>query len=188
PLAACTLSKEFFGGMFGPLVLLYLVRDVGFSPGVLGSIFAVGGVSSLLGAMAVVPLARRFGRGASMIIGLLLFSGALFLIPMAQGPTLLAAALLVLQQIAGDGAATVYHVNLVSFRQESAPEALLGRVNASSEFLTLGAGLAGSLASGIAGEWIGVRATLFIGAAGTLFSVLLLIGSPVRRLTAERAR
>jgi hypothetical protein len=48
-LAACTLSKEFFGGMYDALVVLYMARDLGFAPGILGTIWAVGGVSSLIG-------------------------------------------------------------------------------------------------------------------------------------------
>jgi MFS family permease len=43
--AACTLSKEFFGGMYGALAVLYMARDLGFAPGILGSIWALGGIS-----------------------------------------------------------------------------------------------------------------------------------------------
>jgi len=59
---------------------------------------------------------------------------------------------------------------------------LLGRVNATTEFLGLAATLAGSLLGGLLGEMIGVRASLFLGAAGTLLSALWLVFSPVRAL------
>ena len=90
--------------------------------------------------------------------------------------------LLILQQISGDGPATVYQINQVSLRQTITPERLLGRVNASVEFFRLGSTLAGSLLGGLLGEMIGVRATLFFGAFGTLLSTLWLVLSPVRAL------
>jgi MFS family permease len=185
--AACTLSREFFGGIYGPLVVLYMARDLGFAPGVLGTIWAVGGISSLFGAVAAEPANRRIGIGPAMIVGLFLYSLAMFLVPLAQGATLIAALLLILQQIAGDGAATLYQINQVSLRQAITPERLLGRVNASMEFLRLGATLAGSLLGGLLGESIGVRATLFLGAIGTLLSTLWLVLSPLRALRAAPA-
>src|SRR5262249_14951609 len=72
--AAGALVQEFFGGLYGALVVLYMARDLGFAPGILGAIWAVGGLSSLLGAMASAPLARRYGSGPAMIVGLFLCS------------------------------------------------------------------------------------------------------------------
>ena len=181
-LAACTLSKEFFSGVYGALVIFYMVRDLGFAPGILGTIWAVGGISSLAGAMATGGVTRRLGIGPAMIVGLLLSSIAMFFIPLAQGATLTAALLLILQQISGDGPATIYQINEVSLRQAITPERLLGRVNASAEFLRLSATLAGSLLGGLIGGWIGVRSMLFVASFGTLLSTFWLVYSPIRAL------
>jgi predicted MFS family arabinose efflux permease len=178
---ACGACWGFFGGMYGTLVVLYMTRDLGFSPGVLGTIWAVGGASSLLGALAAGRATRRLGTGRAMIAGLVVYSLALFLVPAARGGTLVAGMLLVLQQLVGDGAATVYQIGDVSLRQAITPERLLGRVNASAQLLRLGATLAGSLLGGVAGETIGVRATLAAGALGSLLSVLWLVFSPLHR-------
>jgi predicted MFS family arabinose efflux permease len=180
--AVCTLSKEFFGGIYGTLVVLYMVRYIGFAPGILATIWAVGGVSSLIGAVAAGPVTRRVGIGRAMILGLLVSSIAWFLIPLAQGATLTSALLLILPQILGDGPATIYHINQVSLRQAIAPEQVLGRVNATMQFVGLGATLAGSVLSGLLGETIGVREALFIGATGGLLSTLWLVFSPVNKL------
>lgn len=137
---------------------------------------------SLIGAVATVPTTRRFGIGPVMIAGLLLSGIAMILIPLAQGATLTAALLLILQQISGDGAATIYQINQISLRQAITPERLLGRVNAGAQFLGLGGTLAGSLLGGLLGEMIGVRMTLFLAAFGTLLSTLWLVLSPVRAL------
>jgi MFS family permease len=181
-LAGCTLSKEFFGGVYGALAMLYMIRDLGFSPGVLGSIWAVGGVSSLIGAAVTGRFTQRIGIGPAMILGLAISSSALFLIPLAHGATAGAAMLLIAQQISGDGFATIYQIDNVSLRQGVTTEGLLGRVNASAEFVRLGAALAGSLVGGWSGEVIGVRQVLFYAAAGCLVSTVVLVFSPVRRL------
>jgi MFS family permease len=180
--AACTLSKEFFGGVYGALVVLYMVRDLGFAAGILGTIWALGGLSSLIGAVSAGPTTRRFGIGPAMIVGLLLYSIALLFIPLARGATLAAALLLIAQQTLGDGAVTLYQINQVSLRQAITPERFLGRVNASTEFLRLGAALIGSLLGGLAGNTIGVRATLVVGALGSFLSTLWLVMSPIRVL------
>src|SRR5205807_2539645 len=153
-------------------------------PGVLGAIWAVGGISSLIGAAAAGPATRRLGIGPAMLAGLLVSSAAMFLIPLAKGATVIAALLLILQQITGDGAATLYEISQISFRQAIALPRLLGRVNASAQFIGLGATLIGSLSGGWLGERIGVRATLFLGASGMLMSSLWLALSPVRTLRA----
>ena len=180
--ATCTISQEFFGGIYGALVVLYMARNLGFAPGILGTLWAMGGISSLAGAVAAGRVTRRIGIGPAMIFGLLLSSISMFFIPLAEGATLTAALLLILQQLSGDGAATIYHINQVSLRQSIAPEHLLGGVTAGMQFVGLGATLAGSVLGGLLGETIGVREALFLGATGVLLSTLWLVFSPVRKL------
>ena len=60
--------------MYGALVVLYMVRDLGFAAGILGTIWALGGLSSLIGAVSAGPATRRFGIGPAMILGLILYS------------------------------------------------------------------------------------------------------------------
>jgi predicted MFS family arabinose efflux permease len=162
--------------------------DLGFAAGILGTIWALGGLSSLIGAVSAGPTTRRFGIGPAMIVGLFLYSIALLFIPFARGATLAAALLLIAQQTLGDGAATLYQINQVSLRQAITPERFLGRVNASIEFLRLGAALIGSLLGGLAGNTIGVRATLVVGALGSFLSTLWLVMSPIRALRAVPAQ
>ena len=49
-LAGYSATFEFAFNMFGAVFLIFLVREVGFSPGGLGVIFAIGGLSSIAGA------------------------------------------------------------------------------------------------------------------------------------------
>jgi Na+/melibiose symporter-like transporter len=55
------------GGIFRALMVFYMSRSLGFNPGILGTIWAIGGVSSFIG-MAIAPrITRRMGSGPSRL-------------------------------------------------------------------------------------------------------------------------
>lgn len=183
--AAAILVQGLSGGMYGALVVLYMTRGLGFAPGVLGMIWAVGGISSLVGASLTPRMTRRLGAGRVMAGGLAVSALSSLAIPLASGATLLSGALLVLAQL-GDGFFVAYDINLVSLRQEIVAERLLGRVNATMRSIGLAAALVGALLGGALGEWLDVRPVLFAGALGTLAAAVGLAFSPVRGLRADQ--
>jgi MFS family permease len=166
-------------GISGALVVFYMSRSLGFNPGVLGTIWAVGGVSAFVGATLAPRIAGRMGSGPAMIMGLTVFGVVQFFLPLATGATFISALLLVAQQL-GDGFCVVYEINQVSLRQTVISERLLGRVNASVQFLNLGAILIGSLLGGFLAEVLGVRLVLVLGGCFTLLAALALAASPLR--------
>jgi len=179
--AVAVLLRGLAGGIYGALVVLYMSRGLGFNPGVLGMIWAVGGISSFLGAAFAPRISRRLGSGPAMVLGMGVFGVASLFIPLASGATLLSAAFLIAAQL-GDGFYILYEINLVSLRQSITAEHMLGRVNATMQFINLGAILAGSLLGGLLGQVLGVRPVLFIGASGTLLAAVALALSPIRSL------
>jgi MFS family permease len=180
PLAASAVTLELAWRLFGAVFLVFVTKDLGFRPGLLGMTFAVGGVSSLFGALLARRSADRFGLGPSMWGGLMLMGVSMLFIPLAQGATAVAVALLVAQQLVGDGGATVFEINQVSLRQSVTPERMLGRVNAAIRLTSLAAMLLGSLIGGVMGETVGLRPTLIAGAGATFAAALWIIASPAR--------
>jgi MFS family permease len=178
--AMATTIHGLGSGVFGALVVLYMSRELGFSPGVLGIIWAVGGASSFFGAALVPRINRRLGLGPAMIVGLGVFGVSQLLIPLASGATLVSALFLVAQQL-GDGFYVVYGINQVSLRQEIAPEHILGRVIAPIQFLYLGSTLVGSIGGGWMAEMLGVRLVLVSGGCASLVAALTLGLSPLRK-------
>ena len=173
----------FSNSLVSTLYMLFVVNALGFRPGVLGVIFAVGGASSMFGALAARRTADTLGTGMAMVAGLAIEGVALMLLPIARGAGLGSVALLVAQQLIGDSAATVYFINAVSLIQTITPKPMLGRVNASLRFVGLGSVLGGQLVAGLAGGMIGLRATIAIGAAGLWVTAALLGFSEVGSLT-----
>jgi hypothetical protein len=168
-------------GLVGTVILLYLNQKVGFAPGVLGMIFAVGGVSAFLGALVDARLSA--GVGAVMVVSLLLAALGQAFVPLATSVSLASVLLLVGQQIVGDFALTVYDINQLSLRQAVAPVHLLGRVNATARVTEFGALLVGTATAGYLGEALGLRPTLWLAVACTLLAAAALAASPVRSLS-----
>jgi len=179
--AAVVLVQGLSNGIYGSLVVLFMSRGLGFSPGILSMFWAVGGVSSFIGASLAARFTRRLGVGRAMVAGLFLSGLSSLLIPLASGATFLSGVLLVAAQL-GDGFFLIYEINLVSLRQTVADERLIGRVNATFEFAGLGATLAGALLGGLLGESLGVQPILLAAACGTLAAALLIAVSPLRGL------
>jgi MFS family permease len=182
-LAGSTMLLKFAFSVFSTVFMLFVTRELGFAPGVLGMIFAVGGVSSLLGALVGRRATIRWGIGPTLIGGLGLTGLGILFAPLAPGATLVGALLLIAQQLVEDGAATVYDIIEVSLRQVLAPPAMLGRINASMRMAGLVAMLLGALVGGVLGESIGLRMTLVVAATSPFIAAVWLACSPVRRLT-----
>lgn len=182
PLGLAALAQMFAFGLVGTVYMLYVTDELGFEPGVLGLIFAVGGVSSIGGAVLSVRAADALGTGTVIIGGVVMLALTTLLLPLAPGATLVGAALLVGHQL-GDGFDVVARVNEVGLRQRVTPDALLGRVNGSLHFAGQAALLAGTLAGGWLGEHAGLRATLVLSALVALVGAVPVFYSPVRAVT-----
>lgn len=180
-LAGATVTRIFFAHIFVAVLLLFLTTDLGLPPAALGFIFSIGGISAFVGAIFVQRITRRWGVGRTMIGSLAASTLPSFFMPLAFGPPVVAGSMAAIPQ-AFDGAGMAYHINSVSLTQAITPERLMGRVNASMRVAEGCATLLGLLIGGLLGQWIGLRATVFTGMAGSLLSIPWLWFSPVRSL------
>jgi MFS family permease len=178
-IACTTASSNLASGIAAAVEVVFLVRTVHASPAVIGLLFTLGGVGGVLGALVAGPLARRIGGARATIVGILCNVGAL-LIPLTQpkaGLVFFGVGMLFVAF-----GATVYNVNQVSFRQRLCPDRLLGRMNATMRFVVWGVLPIGALIGGVLGTAIGLRPTLWIGAAGEAVAGVWLLASPMRSM------
>lgn len=181
-LAGCGVTVSLSMRVYGTVILLFCSRELGFSPGVLGTVFAVGGFTSFLGALGAAAAGRRLGLGRAMIAGLFLSGVGSLFNPLAPGATAVGLLFLVLAQVVTDPAHTVFDIHQTSLLQSVTPDHLLGRVNGTIRFLEFAAGLLGTVVGGLLGEHVGLRATMFLAAGTTVLAVLWLVLSPVGRI------
>lgn len=178
-IGLATVLYSFGFGIAGAVYMVFVTRTLGFDTALLGVIFGIGGISSLAGALLAARAAATFGVGRAMAAGVAVMGASNLLVPMAQGANAGGAALLIGQQITGDGGFTSYDVNQVSLRQSITPERALGRVNSFMRITELGFALAGTLAGGVIGEVISLRFGMVASACFIMAGALALALSPV---------
>lgn len=147
--------------------------------GALGTIFAIGGISSIVGSIYAGWAARAFGFGKALVGGYAVYMLTILFIPVAQEPLLFAGLMLALAQL-GDGFFTMFMVHESSLRQTITPERSLGRMNASIRSLGLAALFAGSLVGGWIAGVIGMRVTIVVAACIGILGALYMMMSPLR--------
>ena len=171
-----------FGNFIGALYALYVIRQLGAPPIFLGLLIASGGISALAGAFLAERVVQRFGLGRTVAVGLFMYGATGLLIPLAGGSVALALSLLFLSQLLGDASVSIYFIAEVSLRQSIVPANVLGRTNASMQFLSQGVAPLGALLAGILGGMIGLRLTMLIGVLGVMLAGIWLLLSPVRKV------
>ena len=145
--------------------MIFVARDIGFTTGSLGMIFATGGLGAVAGAALAPWLGRRLGPGRAMAFGLALAALGAACIPLVAASGLLGGALLVAHQIIGDAGRTLHDVVDRTLRQTAAPAALLARTDAGLRTAGQLATLAGAVGGGALASAVGTRTSLWLSAA-----------------------
>ncbi len=181
-IAASTGTSNLGSSLLFSILAVFVYRELGLSPLVVGLSGACAGGGLLLGAMISAPLARRFGVGP-VIIGSMFMSGlAAFPIVFLPSQPILAGVLLGSSSFALSAAAVVYNVNQVSFRQAITPLDMQGRMNATMRFIVWGVMPIGSVLGGLLGSVLPLRLTILLGAILSSTAFVWVLASPVRSL------
>ena len=181
PLLVMTGTNALFGSFFSALYILFALRTLHLTPGMLGVTIAAGGVGALAGAVLAPRLARAIGAGPAIALAAGAAGLANLLIPLAPATPVLGMLFLAGAQVFGDALAVTAWILAASLRQTVLPQGVLGRVEATFQAVAGGLGVCGALAGGALGGWIGTRETLFIAVSGMLIGPLVVAFSPLRR-------
>jgi MFS family permease len=162
------------------ILVVFLARDVGLTPGVIGVVVAAMSVGGAVGAFVAPALSRRLGTARAILICQLVAMPSALLIPLTgNGFRVLAAVaggvLVGLGVVAGN-------VIKGSWRQTYTPHHLLGRVVASMQLLNFGTMPVGALVGGALATWLGVRPAIWCAATFLALVCLSLLASPIRNL------
>jgi MFS family permease len=179
-IAACTGTLNLFGNIGGVILVLYIVDELGITPGTLGLIFAVANVGVLLGALTAERWARWIGLGPTIVWSAFLSPFSLLLVALA--PEAAPVPFLVAGGVIGAATGVIYNVNQVSLRQAITPERMLGRMNATMRFIVWGTIPIGAMVGGLLGGLIGLQTTIWLGALGGFVGFLPVFFSQVRAL------
>ncbi|KNX38878.1 MFS transporter [Luteipulveratus halotolerans] len=162
------------------LFAYYLVHVADAPSGLVGFLLAAEGVGSLVGAALVPAAVRVVGSARLCVVGGLVSAAAAFVIPVGSGWGAWVA--FALGNIVFAGGVVVFSTTTRTYRQIATPPDLLSRVMATVRFVSWGAIPVGGLVAGALGGWLGARTALFVFAALTLLSPLILMAGPIRHL------
>ncbi|GAA4546292.1 MFS transporter [Amycolatopsis samaneae] len=170
--AASSAQTSLFQAPQLTLGTLFLLEDIRLSPGAIGLVGTLGLTGALTGSATARRLGARFGAGRVLWVVALVFGLGAGLAPLTQPGWLVA--LFALSGFFSAYSITVMSILMVSHTQASTPPELRGRVSATMRFLVFGIAPIGSILAGVLGETLGLRTTLWIGAAGLLVAALWL--------------
>ena len=179
-IAACTGTLNLFGNIGGAILILYVVQELGLTPGTIGIVLSIGNLGVLAGALLSERVAKSIGLGPTIVATALFSSFALLAVAVAPRDAPLP--FLVVGGFIGTVTAVIYNVNQVSLRQAITPDRMLGRMNATMRFIVWGTIPIGALVGGVLGGVIGLQATIWVGAIGSFLGFLPVLLSPVRSL------
>jgi MFS family permease len=179
--AGCTGTSNFFFSAGFAVVLVFFVRELGLSPGLIGVVFSVGAVGSMIAAFTAMRIQRRFGIGPTTI-AVTLFQGPAFLAVAFAPEGTAALPILVASQLVIGFVLVTYNIIQVSYRQAICPARLQGRMNSAMRFIVWGTIPLGTLTGGALASWVGLREAIAIGAIGSSLSFLWILLSPQRHL------
>jgi Na+/melibiose symporter-like transporter len=179
------MSLSALWGIFGATWLLFVLEGLSIGPAAIGVIAGVGGFASLVGAVVATRATRRWGIGPVAITALLLAAVGNAFIPLAPaGLPVVAAGSLIIAQLLGDSAVTVYEVTEVSVRQALVRDRALGRVASTFHVASGVVQLVATLGAGLLAGVIGLRTTMWLAPFGGVLGAAVLWFSPVRHLIA----
>jgi Na+/melibiose symporter-like transporter len=181
--AAARMAVAGTYGVFGGIWLLFATRELGLGPAAIGLIAGVGGFAALVGAMVVARSTRRWGVGRVAAGAMALSAIGNFFVPLAPaGAPLAAVGCLIIAQLVGDSAATVYEITETSVRQALVDRRALGRVGSTFRVADVLVQLVAMLLGALLAQAAGLRIAATVAPFGAVLAAAILWASPARRL------
>ena len=177
-----TATINFFNFVFWSLFVLYATRTLGVSAGTLGLVLGAGAVGGLVGSVAATPVSRRIGIGPTLVVGCVVFAAPFLLVPLAAGPDPVVLGCLFLAELGSGFGVMLLDISAGAIMAAVIPIRLRSRISGAYTFVNYGVRVVGALLGGLLGSTIGLRPTLWIGAAGALLGALMLLPTPIARL------
>ncbi|MET9530860.1 MFS transporter [Streptomyces sp. NPDC006649] len=166
--------------MYQTMLLFFLEREIGLQSFGIGLLLSGMGCGALLGALLATTVSKRVGQGPVIWLAPLVTCPLTVLMPMARPGWSVYVAAVGLAALSLGGVVRV--VAQSSFQQALTPDRLLGRMSATSRFVSWGGIPLGGLLGGVSGSVFGAAPTLWIGATGMTLSLLPNFLSPLRTM------
>jgi Na+/melibiose symporter-like transporter len=181
-VAGCTATSNYFSSMMQAVLLVYFVRVLHYSAGVIGLVLMLASIGFFVGAALESRVERVLKLGRTIWLSILVSEAGAFFV--AFSPRHHAFGWIIGGLLLTSLGSPIYNIAQVSYRQAITPNNMLGRMNASMRFMVWGTMPLGSLTGGLLGTLFGLKTTLIIAAFGGVTAVLFVLTKTVRELVA----
>jgi MFS family permease len=178
-LATTAVINIGFNVVWG-ILLVYAVRELDLSAGVVGLVLSAGEVGGLIGAATANRLTSRAGPGPVIVGSAALFGPSLLILAVA--PRSMPVPFLVLGWAIASFASVIYNSTTVGVRQARVPQRLQGRVVGFNRTIVWGVSPLGALLGGALAASAGLRFAMLVGAGIAFAAVIPALSSPLRSL------
>ena len=169
-----------------PVMPVFLVQQLGLSPGMYGVVLTVDSAGGILGGMCASRVARRLGLARAIWLPSVMILPFVMLIPFTGHGWLIV--LFPAGTFAYSLGISIRNVAQLSYRQSICPPELLARMNASMRFLTWSAMPVGGLLGGALAEWAGTRVAMGTAVAFIVLSAIPVLTKAVRHQDVDPPR
>jgi predicted MFS family arabinose efflux permease len=159
--------------------VVFLVRSIGLAPGMVGGLIAATSTGGVAGAFLAHRVAGRVGTARATLLFELGLAMLAPLMPLTVGGA--GVLLFVAGGFCVSAGVVAGNVIKAGFQQRYCPPDLLGRLTASTAFLSYGTIPLGALLGGALGTALGPRTAMWIMTTGVPLAGLILFFSPIRR-------
>src|SRR6266536_1166999 len=174
-----TLANFVLGG-YQAVIVVFLARQVGLTPALIGVLFTLSAAGGLVGSLAAAPLAKRVGNARVMWGAPAVMAVCGLLIPLtSKGPGV---ACYVAGGLPLSLGIAAFNVCVRAAMQTAAPDAMKGRVTATVRLFSRSAMPAGALGAGALASLLTPRATLAILMGLLTVTPAWLLLSPIGRV------
>ncbi|MCJ0930515.1 MFS transporter [Virgibacillus halodenitrificans] len=162
--------------LFLTMLVIHLKSTVGLDAVRIGYLLSIGGVAAIVGALMTNVLKRYYS-----------YRSILFIAGFVGGGSIIAFGLhddfiwLVIMNALGTMSAAIMSPCVVTIRQELSPDRLLGRVQATSRFMTWILMPVSALVAGVIGEYFGTLLTLIIGGTIALLASFIYLHPSLKK-------
>ncbi|TCO35942.1 putative MFS family arabinose efflux permease [Kribbella steppae] len=176
PLAVSATVGAIAGSLQGPLIVLYLVRELQWAPALVGVAITAFGVAAVTGSLVAPAWIRWVGIGRGYLTGQFIASLTGAALAVGFAPLIFLG-----QAFAGLGM-SLFAVPQRTLRQSLVAPHQLAQVSATWRTLVIGGQSVGALTSGLLATTMGLRPTLVVSTTAMLGATLIGLLSPLRTL------
>jgi MFS family permease len=178
---AVAAGVNLFNAIFYAMFVLYMVRDLNVNSGLIGSLLAATATGAAVGSLATGWVVRQVNEGWALLIGSVMISAPLAVVPMTKSITATSLTLLFLALLSSGVGRVIQNITIGSIFAVLVPDILRARTRGAFQTVSFGGRLLGSLFGGILGTALGLRSALSIAAVGGALMFVWLLPSDLLR-------